>query len=139
MYWRDCNLIGMYQVKDSLIRFIKFSLVGGIATLFGSLTLYAVTESGVYYLISSIISTIVSLIIWFIGQSLWTFKDRRTTLGSFHKAMWTKGACIAANFGLLALFVEVFKIWYMASALTATVIVFLVSYWVSHKWVWHER
>lgn len=129
-----------------LIRFIKYLVIAGIAgtpIYFGSL--YLLTEFlGIYYLLSSVIGQILAGITNYILNHYYTFKfivkKSPTAIGGF-KFVTIKVLGDFLFLGFLALFTEVFGIWYILSAILAICLTvppgyILISYLVWNHKVW---
>jgi len=133
-------LLMKFQPIQKLIRhqrLIRFCVVGGISTVAALIVLWLMTDVvGVYYLGSSLIAAVVSTAIWFTGNATWTFGDRKTTGWSVPKTALVRVAAIGLHTALLALFVEVFGVWYIVGAMLAILIEFMLSYLLSSKWIW---
>ena len=57
-------------------RYSKFFIISTIAAVVNLSLLYAITEFfGVWYIFSQLIATFFSLIVNFVGNKFWTFKD----------------------------------------------------------------
>lgn len=122
------------------LRFIKFFTVGSFSALVALSILWVLTDVvGLHYMISNIGAIFVSTTIWFFGNMLWTFKDRKTTNWSVPKMLIVRTYAIVANVLLLALFVEVFGLWYLLSAAFIIFVVSITSYVLSNKWVWRHK
>lgn len=122
-------------------RLVKFCVVGGTSTVAALVTLWLMTDLvGLYYLGSNLVAAAVSTAIWFAGNARWTFSDRKTTGISVPKTIAVRAAAIGLHTALLALFVEVFGVWYIVGAIMATLVEFMLSFVLSNKWIWrHEK
>jgi putative flippase GtrA len=102
-----------------------------------SLSFWALTSVvGINYLVSNIALVLPGTAMWFVGNALWTFKDRKTTHNSFINTIPTRVATFAGREGLMALFTSVFGLYYLASAFVATLLVFGATYWLADHWIW---
>lgn len=150
--WYDplCTAVSMplvlllwLQPIQKLIRYqriVKFCIVGGTSTITALVTLWLMTDAvGIHYLGSNIIAAAVSTAIWFAGNAKWTFQDRKTTGWSVPKTLLVRITTIGLHTVLLALFVEVFGVWYVAGAILAVLVEFVLSFILSNKWIWRHR
>lgn len=136
-------LLMRFQPLQKLIkqqRLVKFCIVGGTSTVTALVTLWLMTDVvGLYYLGSNLVAAAVSTAIWFAGNARWTFSDRKTTGWSVPKTALVRAAAIGLHTGLLALFVEVFGVWYMVGAMLAVLVEFMLSYTLSNWWIWRRQ
>ena len=121
----------------------KFCLVGlsGVGVSVGSLYLF--TEVfGLFYVISAIISHVLSVTNNFVWNQTWTFRDRSgATQFSVIVSRWLKflfSTALAAGvfLGILTLLTEVFGLYYIVSALCAIAVATPVNFLASTMWVW---
>ena len=120
-------------------RLVKFCVVGGTSTVAALITLWLLTDAvGVHYLGSNIVAAAVSTALWFAGNMRWTFSDRKTTGWSVPKTLLVRVTAIGLHTALLALFVEVFGVWYVTGAVLAVLVEFTLSYTLSNQWIWRH-
>lgn len=137
-------LLLRFQPIQKLIRYrriVKFCITGGVSTIAALATLWIMTDvAGVYYLASNLVAVTVSTTVWFVGNATWTFSDRKTTGWGVPKTLIVRAVTIGLHTALLALFVEVFGVWYIVGAVLATLIGFMLSFVLSNMWIWkHEK
>lgn len=117
-------------MKKLISQFFKFGVVGVIAFIVDYLSLYMLTEFlNVYYLISSIISFLLSIIVNYILSIKWVFDIKKKQ--SFKDVIiFTLLSAIGLLINLLVMYlsVEVFKIHYMIGKLIATFIVMIWNF-----------
>ena len=117
-------------MKKLISQFFKFGVVGVIAFIVDYLSLYMLTEFlNVYYLISSIISFLLSIIVNYILSIKWVFDIKKKQ--SFKDVIiFTLLSTIGLLINLLVMYlsVEVFKIHYMIGKLIATFIVMIWNF-----------
>lgn len=117
-------------MKKLINQFLKFGVVGVIAFIVDYLSLYLLIEFlNVYYLISSIISFLLSIIVNYILSIKWVFDIKKKQ--SFKDVIiFTLLSAIGLLINLLVMYlsVEVFKIHYMIGKLIATFIVMIWNF-----------
>ena len=120
----------MIILKILISKFFKFGVVGVIAFIVDYLSLYMLTEFlNVYYLISSIISFLLSIIVNYILSIKWVFDIKKKQ--SFKDVIiFTLLSAIGLLINLLVMYlsVEVLKIHYMIGKLIATFIVMIWNF-----------
>ena len=117
-------------MKKLISQFFEFGVVGVIAFIVDYLSLYMLTEFlNVYYLISSIISFLLSIIVNYILSIKWVFDIKKKQ--SFKDVIiFTLLSAIGLLINLLVMYlsVEVLKIHYMIGKLIATFIVMIWNF-----------
>ena len=122
---------------------LKFALVGGTGAIINYSLLYVLTEKvGIYYLASATISAFITTIFNFTINHIWTFHRPRI------KDNWFVGwlrykliddISILVYLGQLTLYTEVFSIWYIISAIIATIINYPIRYFILKRYIWEIR
>ena len=109
---------------------IKFGIVGVIAFFIDYSLLYILTEFlGIYYLYSSIISFIVSLIFNYIVSIKWVFDvSKKQTLKDFIIFILLSIIGLIINQLVMYIMVEKVNIWYMFSKIISTIIVMIWNF-----------
>lgn len=135
----------MYQ-NEQLNRIFKFGTVGISGVFVNSGLLIIFTELlKVDYRISSITAIEISILNNFLWNSLWTWKDKKTSgrRNSIQRLLKFHTSCIFTaffiNFGLLMLLTEIFHVPYWYSNLVGIAIGSIINYITSHFWVFHRK
>ena len=115
-------------------QFVRFCSAGGVGVLLYYSILYTATELvGKWYMVSAVMASVVNWTANFVLQKVWTFKNKETK-DIFKQAFsYAKMAVMlsAANLVLLYALVEFMGFWYLAAQAVVTVILTLVSYFVT--------
>lgn len=109
---------------------IKFGIVGASAFLIDYSILYILTEFfGIYYLYSSIISFIVSVIFNYILSIKWVFDvSKKQTIKEFSTFILLSIIGLIINQVIMYIMVEKANIWYMFSKIVSTIIVMVYNF-----------
>jgi len=122
--------------------FIRFGLIGLVGALIHFTILYTLTDiAGIWYILSAVTAIVLTSTFNYFMNHKFTFKDRRI---SNHLLGWAKyqllsGITDSIYLGLLALFTEVFGMWYLASALIAVLMIYPVKFIVASSLIWSKR
>ena len=138
------GLLSYWQSKNQgLRRFIRFAIIGGTAGALSLLTLWIqVSKLGVNYLIANAISFILSIMVGYLGNWLWTFKERGKYL--FHKYLSFPMYILLCSINLLVvlgicyLFVHIVKINYILASLIAGVVLVPTNFLISKTWIFKK-
>lgn len=128
--------------RNELLRFIKFSIVGGSGLVVNTVALY-VLATFVFgerlYMLAAAISLELSIINNFLLNEYWTFRDR-TVAGEFLKRFVKfHGSRIAGFFTTLTILyvlTDVLGVYYLISNLIGVLVGMGVNYLTSNFWVW---
>lgn len=109
---------------------LKFGVVGGTAFLIDASLLYVLTEFlGVYVLISSVISFLVSLIFNYLLSIFWVFDvSKKQTVKDVLFFAFLSVIGLGVNQIVMYLGVEIFHIYYMLCKVIATFIVMVYNF-----------
>jgi dolichol-phosphate mannosyltransferase len=128
--------------KGEMLRFVKFCLVGGSGVGVNEGLLWLFTEKvGLPYLASAAIAIETSILSNFVLNNYFTFRQRNEPgAKAFFIRMWKFNmvslAGLGINLGILALFTEVFDIYYLLANLVGIAVAFLWNYLVNTWWTW---
>jgi len=135
----------LYRVealKADFFRMIKFSIVGVIGAGINTGFLWILTDlAGLYYLFSSVVAIEIAIMMQFMMNDRWTFRDRKTTdAGQFIKRifksnLWRSGG-LAVNVGVLYLFTAYIGVYYLLSNIFGIVCAFSLNYILESRLTW---
>ena len=136
------HLYSLMKRKGEILRFLKFCLVGSSGILVNMGLLWLLTEfTGLFYLLSAVISIETSIISNFTLNDFLTFRDRRTRGGRhFLKRLMKFNAIslasLALNLTALWFLTSVAGIYYLISNLCGIAIALMWNYLVNFWWTW---
>ena len=119
---------------------LKYLIAGGFVVTVNLSVLYTLTDFfGVYYLISTVCSFLVSFCVSFFLQKLWTFNDRDISKMRAAKQMTLylclQGSGLVMNATLMYVFVEYAHMWYIASQAIISFLIAIGSFLVSRRFI----
>jgi len=121
---------------------IKFSIVGVIGAGINTGFLWILTDlAGLYYLFSSVVAIEIAIMMQFMMNDRWTFRDRKTTdAGQFIKRifksnLWRSGG-LAVNVGVLYLFTAYIGVYYLLSNIFGIICAFSLNYILESRLTW---
>ncbi len=116
----------------------RFLIAGGISFATNVSILYVLTHyAGMWYLASAIISFTASILVSFVVQKYWTFKDfsrDRLAEQSFRYAFICLGN-LGLNTLTIFVLVDIVGAWYIAAAVIASIIVAISGFVFYRKFV----
>lgn len=109
---------------------IRFGIVGLVATIIDFLLLFCLTDFlNIYYLVSSIISFIISLLVNYILSIKWVFDvKKKQTYREVLLFIILSTIGLLINQLILYIFTDIFNIYYIFSKLVATLIVMIYNF-----------
>jgi len=116
-------------------KIFKYAIWWWIAAIIDLSILYFLTNLvGIYYLISSIISFIVSLMVGFVFQKYITFQNfEKKHIQQWSKFVFFQLIGLLINTIILYIWVEVFHIYYLYIALFNKIIIFIWNFSMNYK------
>ena len=129
-YLKDNAPVLLRYIKKHKIG-IKYLLSGLLAAIIQLGLLYLLTDVvGLLYIASSMTAFVVGVVLAFVMQKFWTFRDKE--FGVIFRQFGLYGGVAAVNFFLnpilLAFLVEVFDIWYLLAQVFVSIILAVVSF-----------
>jgi dolichol-phosphate mannosyltransferase len=128
--------------KGEMARFIKFCLVGLSGVGVNQGLLWLLTEyGGLPYMVSAVISIESAIITNFLLNNYFTFRGRNVPGAKpFFQRFWKFNLIslvgMGINLGLLALFTDVFGVYYLVSNLIAIAVATMWNYLLNTWWTW---
>ena len=116
---------------------IRFGIVGVIATIIDYVILYLLTEYlDVYYLMSSTISFIISLIVNYLLSIYWVFAvKKKQTIKEVMLFIILSVIGLIVNQLILYIGTNIFNLYYMMSKLIATILVMIYNFITRKKFI----
>jgi dolichol-phosphate mannosyltransferase len=135
------HLSSLFRRSGELHRFLQFAVVGAVGAILNLAVLYALTELGVFYLLSGLIGIEAGLLSNFFLNRSWTFKDRQSRgLGYVLTALYRDHAVrfvgIVLNLVILWLLTSFFGLYYLTSQLIGIGVAMLWNYGGNQWWTW---
>jgi len=142
LWWKINDFLWAIYDKLLLGKCLKFVFVGTVGAGIHFGLLYVLTDVAHFWYILSAALSIITASTWnYILNHKVTFSDRtvKNHFFGWFKYQLMSGITDSIYLGLLALFTEVFGIWYIGSALIAVSIVFPVKFAVANKLIWNSK
>ncbi len=130
----------MIKINDTLTKFIKFSIVGFINTVSSYLLFFILLEfAHINYLVSSVISYVLGILISYFGNKYWTFRIIRSVWRlEFIKYIILNIVGLAINTLIMVLLVENFKLNPLIAQIFAMSVVIFYNFFGSKFWVFRD-
>ncbi len=132
-------------LERDFLRLTKFSIVGAIGAGINTFFLWVFTDvAGIFYLYSSAIAIEITIILQFLMNDRWTFKEQKTThVEQFMKRilksnLWRSGG-LAVNIGILYFLTEYMNVYYLLSNIVGIICAFLLNYLFESRLTWGIR
>jgi putative flippase GtrA len=128
--------------KLDFIRLIRFSIVGVIGAVINTGLLWLFTDLvGIYYIYSSAIAIEIGIIIQFLLNDRWTFREKKTSgvkqfiVRILKSNLWRSGGLVI-NIGVLYLLTEYAAVYYLISNIFGILCAFLWNYILESRLTW---
>jgi len=129
-------------LKRDFIRLIRFSIVGVIGAVINTILLWLFTDlAGIYYLYSSAIAIEIGILLQFLLNDRWTFKEKKTRgvkqfiVRILKSNLWRSGGLVI-NIGVLYLLTEYLDVYYLISNIFGILCAFLWNYLLESRLTW---
>ena len=139
------HLTALFWKGKDIKRIVKFMITGIMGIVFSVALLWFLTEkSGIFYLVSGVISKEAGTLLSFGLSELWVFKDRiKITLkGSFKRCVQfniNRIASMSITIIVMAILTQYFGIYYIISNFIGILVAFPLNYALSNSWVWKSQ
>jgi putative flippase GtrA len=128
--------------KQDFIRLVRFSIVGVIGAGINTVLLWLMTDlAGIYYLLSSALAIEIAILIQFLLNDRWTFREKKTNgvkqffVRILKSNLWRSGGLLV-NIGVLYLLTEYVGIYYLISNIFGILCAFLWNYFFESRLTW---
>lgn len=133
----------IYIPISKLRRFARFVIIGGSAGAIGFSILWAMVDLlNIHYLIANVGAFIISISAGYIGNWLWTFKERGKSLAHKRLSYPMYLSLCAVNLAVLqavsSLLVEVFAVYYILATFCSGLILVPTNYLISNRWIFRK-
>jgi putative flippase GtrA len=127
--------------EHSLRKTARFLISGAVVIAAYYAPYYVLTKFfGVWYLVSSVVGSVISSLVNFVLQKLWTFENR--SVANMHLQViaftFVSIAYTVANGGMLYLLVDKLHWHYLVAQIIVSSILGFVSYFIS-DWIFRDR
>ncbi len=119
------------KTDNSLLQFIRYFFVGGVAAVVNIGMLFIFTDvCHIYYLVSNIISFTLGLIINYILSKRLVFQDKILLSASKEFTIYAVIGVVGLGIDtlLVGIFTDTFNIYYMLSKIISTLLVFIWNF-----------
>ena len=123
----------MIKTKEDRVIFIIYLIISAVSTLADLSILYLLTSlAGIHYLFSALAGYSIGSVVNYSLNKKYNFRDKQKVMMQF--PIYMSIALIGLIFTqiLLALFVEIFDLWYIYAKLLASLVVLIWNFW-GHK------
>lgn len=122
-------------IRDHLLDFVKYGVIGVFGTLLQTGTLFLYVEKGHGDpLVGSALGFILSLLFSYAANSIWTFKESGRSASTLIKYTVVSCAGLVLNLLIIYLFDRVFGWWYGYGQITAIVLVPIHNFILNKAW-----
>ena len=129
------------KVVSSLpyIRLSRFAIVGVSGVVVSLGLLYSLSEfAGWHYMASYGVAFIVAAANNYLWNSLWTFRDRKSSISGLGIYTGVSMLTLMLNESILYILTGLLGLWYIVSALVSLGIAFILNYAMSSRFVWNR-
>lgn len=123
-------------------RILKFAFVGAFGAMLNTSFLFILTECfKFYYIFSSVLSIEISIVVQFILNNVWTFRDKNISgykdfiIGLIKSNTWRILGMII-NISVLYFLTEYLNIYYLFSNFAGIICAFIVNYTLESRLTW---
>ncbi|MBD8500987.1 GtrA family protein [Paenibacillus arenosi] len=126
--------------KNAISGFLKYGLVGVIGTIVHSGMLALMVEVFEMHPIGgTIIGFVFSLVISYVLNSIWTFKQANSSTTIFVKYALVCSCGLLLNIFIMYITVDIFNLSYIIGQGVAIILVPIFNYMINRYWVFNEN
>lgn len=132
---------GPYRIAFAQRRVLKFIVAGGTGAVVNLSILFCLTDLlHVYYLLSSVVSFIVSVGVSFVLQKYWAFRDRTENAEKTRAVTYLvmQISNLGINTLLLYISVSIFGFWYLAAQVVISLLIAVSTYQVNRMLIFRN-
>jgi len=144
------QLVSLYLHK---FRMLRFMIIGAIGTLVNLLVLFLIEHFVLHstfeshwgiaaanrsYLVALIPAFLLSVVSNYLLNNLWTFREKTAGKIGFPKYLLMASTTLPIDISLIYALTEYAGLYYLLSALLTTIIMFVVRYKISGRWIWRK-
>ena len=128
--------------REWVRQFIKANLFGGVGTIINLVVLFTFTEFlGIFYLISGGVGFILGSTANYFINKKWVFREdiKHKVYTKYFKYIIISILALMINLGMLFIFTEFVKIYYLLSQIIAGIFAFSVRFTISKFWIFKNQ
>jgi dolichol-phosphate mannosyltransferase len=135
------HVLSLFSRSGEFHRFLRFCAVGSVGAAVNLVVLYSLTESGVFYLLSGFIGIEAAVLLNFVLNRSWTFKDRgarglRSVLTALYRDHAVRFVGIVLDLVILWILTSFVGVYYLVSQVIGIGVAMLWNYGGNQWWTW---
>ena len=135
------HVSSLFSRTGEFHRFLRFCAVGSVGAAVNLAVLYSLTESGVFYLLSGFIGIEAAVLLNFVLNRSWTFKDRgtrglRSVLTALYRDHAVRFVGIVLDLVILWILTSYVGVYYLLSQVIGIGVAMLWNYGGNQWWTW---
>ncbi len=135
------HVSSLFSRSGEFHRFLRFCAVGSVGAVVNLVVLYSLTESGVFYLLSGFIGIEAAVLLNFMLNRSWTFKDRgtrglRSVLTALYRDHAVRFVGIVLDLVILWILTSYVGVYYLLSQVIGIGVAMLWNYGGNQWWTW---
>ena len=135
------HVSGLFSRSGEFHRFLRFCAVGSMGAAVNLVVLYWLTESGIFYLLSGFIGIEAAVLLNFVLNRSWTFKDRgakgfRSVLTALYRDHAVRFVGIVLDLVILWILTSFVGLYYLLSQVIGIAVAMVWNYGGNQWWTW---
>jgi dolichol-phosphate mannosyltransferase len=135
------HISSLFSRSGEFHRFLRFCAVGSVGAAVNLVVLYSLTESGVFYLLSGFIGIEAAVLLNFVLNRSWTFKDRgarglRSVLTALYRDHAVRFVGIVLDLVILWILTSYVGVYYLLSQVIGIAVAMVWNYGGNQWWTW---